>query len=128
MQDIIKLYRNFKKYDQYSDIEIRLDLFPSMNLSQFKKHYENDTLIGFTNWAYVSDSVLNNFKKTGILRKEDWKSGINLLFVDFVAIKNVRKIFKWCINEAKQFKGLKEYFLWARIKDNKIHKFIKRKR
>ena len=128
MQEIIELYKNFYPYNNHSDETLRLHIFPSMNLSQYKKHYDGNELIGFTNWAYLSDSALSKFKKTADIDNKDWKSGTNLVFVDFVAKKNVRNIFKWCINEASKFKGLKEYFTWIRVENNKTKRITIKKR
>jgi len=128
MQDIVELYKQFERFDKNTDQELRLHIFPSLNLKQYKKHYDGNELIGFTNWAFVSDNVLHEFKKTGRLENKDWNSGSNLLFVDFVATKNIRQIFKWCIEQASKFVGLKEEFTWTRIENDKVKRIIKRKR
>lgn len=128
MQDIVELYKSYEPYKNYSNEEIRLHILPSLNLRQYKKHYENNELVGFTNWAYLSDNALSKFKKTADFNNDEWNSGVNLVFVDFVAKKNVRKIFKWCIEQASKFKGLKENFTWLRIENNKPKRIITRKR
>ena len=50
---VIELYRKFSKYNSYTDRELAKSIIPSLSLSQYKKHYDNGKLIGFTNWAYV---------------------------------------------------------------------------
>jgi len=57
MQDVVNLYRLYSKYDNISDAELRLYLMPSMKLKQCKTHYDNDEVIGFTNWAFLSDET-----------------------------------------------------------------------
>jgi hypothetical protein len=42
MQEVVELFRNFKRYDYMTDNELRLYLMPSMNLKQCKKYYDND--------------------------------------------------------------------------------------
>jgi len=37
MQNIVELFRNFKKYDYLRDDELRLYLMPSLNLKQCMK-------------------------------------------------------------------------------------------
>ena len=70
------------------------------------------------------DYAYNNFKQTAKIKYTEWNSGNNLVFVEFIAIKNVRKIFKWCINMANKFKGIKDYFTWLRVEDNQIKRMI----
>ena len=124
MQDIISLYRNFPKYNNFQDLDLQHHIKPSLFLNQYKKHYDNKRLIGFTNWAYLSDYAYNHFKKTAIINYKEWNSGDNLVFVEFIAIKNVRKIFKWCINMSNIFKGIKDNFMWLRVNNNKIERII----
>ena len=124
MQDIIKLFRNTNYYNYLRDKDLIHYLNPSINLNQYKKHYENDKLIGFTNWAYLSNEAYNYFKQTAKINYKEWNSGSNLVFVHFIAIKNVRKIFKWCIDMANKFKGIKDNFTWLRVENNKIKRII----
>jgi hemolysin-activating ACP:hemolysin acyltransferase len=65
MQEVVKLFRNFKRYDSMNDNELRLYLMPSMNLKQCMKIYDNDKLTGFANWAYLHHLVEKRFKKSG---------------------------------------------------------------
>jgi len=124
MQDIIRLFRNTNYYNYLRDKDLIHYLNPSINLNQYKKHYNYDELIGFTNWAYLSNQAYNNFTQTGKINYKEWNSGSNLVFVQFIAIKNIRKIFKWCINMARKFKGVKDNFTWLRVENNKIKRVI----
>jgi len=124
MQDIISLYRNYPKYDNLHDLDLQHHIKPSIFLNQYKKHYHNDKLVGFTNWAYLSDYAFNHFKKTAKIKYTEWNSGTNLVFVEFIALTNVRKIFKWCVNMAYKFKGIKDNFTWLRVEDNQIKRMI----
>lgn len=128
MQDIISLYRNYNHYNHLTDEDLETYLQPSINLNQYKKHYKDNKLIGFTNWAFLSDSNLNKFKKTGIIELEDWNSGNNLVFVFLIALENVRNIFYWCINKAKEFINLNQNFTWLRIQNDKVKRIIIRQR
>ena len=124
MQDIISLYRNYNKFNVCEDKELNEYLNPSIKLNQYKKHYYNNKLVGFTNWAYLSDYAFNHFKKTAKIKYTEWNSGTNLVFVEFIALTNVRKIFKWCINMANKFKGIKDNFTWLRVEDNQIKRMV----
>ena len=128
MQDIISLYRNYNHYNHLTDEDLQTYLQPSINLNQYKKHYKDNKLIGFTNWAFLSDSNLDKFKKTGIIELEEWNSGNNLVFVFLIALENVRNIFYWCINKAKQFINLNQNFTWLRIENDKVKRIIIRQR
>ena len=74
MQDIISLYRNYPKYDNLHDIDLQHYIKPSIYLKQYKKHYHKDKLVGFTNWAYLSDYASKHFQKTGIIKYNEWNS------------------------------------------------------
>ena len=102
--EIIKLYRKFSKYDSYTDREIAKSIIPSLSLSQYKTHYENNKLIGFTNWAYVRKETELHFLKTGIIKR--WNDGDIMLHVDFVATKKIKNIMKWLKNNAFNSMGL----------------------
>jgi len=128
MQDIISLYRNYNHYNHLTDKDLETYLEPSINLNQYKKHYKNKKLIGFTNWAFLSDSNLEKFKRTGIIELSEWNSGNNLVFVFLIALENVRNIFYWCINKAKEFIYLNKNFTWLRIENDKVRKIITRQR
>ena len=124
MQDIISLYRNYAKYDKLHDLDLQHHIKPSIFLNQYKKHYFDDELIGFTNWAFLSDYAFNHFKKTGVINYKEWNSGSHLVFVEFIALKNVREIFRWCVNKASKFQGIKNNFTWLRVEDDKIKRMI----
>lgn len=114
--EIIKLYRKFSKYDSYTDREIAKSIIPSLSLSQYKTHYENNKLIGFTNWAYVNKETELHFLKTGIIKR--WNDGDIMLHVDFVATKQIKNIMKWLKNNAVKSMGLNKNIHWIRLNNN----------
>ena len=114
--EIIKLYRKFSKYDSYTDREIAKSIIPSLSLSQYKTHYENNKLIGFTNWAYVNKETELHFLKTGIIKR--WNDGDIMLHVDFVATKQIKNIMKWLKNNAVKSMGLNKNIYWIRLNNN----------
>ena len=57
MQDIISLYRNYSKFNVCADEQLNEYLIPSIELNQYKKHYQKNKLIGFTNWALLSNQA-----------------------------------------------------------------------
>ena len=46
MTDILNLLRQFSRYSGYTDIELIRYLTPSIKFNQYKKHYNNNNLIG----------------------------------------------------------------------------------
>jgi hemolysin-activating ACP:hemolysin acyltransferase len=126
MQDIISLYRNYNKYDHLQDYDIQHYLKPSILLNQYKKHYYNNKLVGFTNWAYLSDYASNNFQITGTINYDEWNSGNNIWHVETICISNLKDIISWTKNYfAKRF-GSNRIINWLRTDNKKIYRNTKR--
>ena len=126
MQDIISLYRNYPKYDNLHDLDLENYIKPSIFLNQYKKHYHNNKLIGFTNWGLLSDEAHNKFKQTGLIDNKDWKSGNNLWHIETICKYNLKNIMKWTKSFlTKQF-GIGKEINWIRIKNNKIVRIVTR--
>ena len=114
MQDVVDLFRNFKKYDAMNDNELRLYLMPSMNLKQCKKFYEGDKLVGFVNWAYIHNLTEQRFKKTGKIKSNEWKSGNNIWLIEIVSIKNTFNMMRDIYNYFKQVLHIDQSINWLR--------------
>tara|TARA_R100000329_G_scaffold1078_4_gene2024 strand:+ start:360 stop:761 length:402 start_codon:yes stop_codon:yes gene_type:complete len=126
MKDIISLYRNYSKFDVSLDDDLISYLSPSIVLNQYKKHYLKNELIGFTNWALLSDDAHNKFKQTGIINNEDWNSGNNLWHIETVCISNLKNIMKWTKSYLTKKFGIGKEIYWLRIKDDEIIRVVKR--
>ena len=126
MKDIISLYRNYSKFDVSLDDDLISYLSPSIVLNQYKKHYLKNELIGFTNWALLSDDAHNKFKQTGIINNKDWNSGNNLWHIETVCISNLKNIMKWTKSFLTKKFGIGKEINWLRIKDDKIIRVVKR--
>ncbi len=124
--EVIELYRKFSRYDSYTDKELAKSIIPSLSLSQYKKHYDNGKLIGFTNWAYVDKKKELYFLSTGIIK--NWNCGNIMLHVDFVATRNTKQIMKWLKNNALKQVGLNKNIHWIRLnKNNTVRTIMKQK-
>tara|TARA_R100001463_G_scaffold107615_1_gene162188 strand:+ start:763 stop:1188 length:426 start_codon:yes stop_codon:yes gene_type:complete len=124
--EIIELYRKFSRYNLYTDRELAKSIIPSLLLSQYKKHYDNGKLIGFTNWAYVDKETELYFLSTGIIK--NWDCGNIMLHVDFVATKNTKQIMKWLKDNALKQVGLNKNIHWIRLnKNNTVRTIMKQK-
>ena len=118
MQDVVDLFRNFKKYDAMNDNELRLYLMPSMNLKQCKKFYEGNKLVGFVNWAYIHNLTEQRFKKTGKIKSNEWKSGNNIWLIEIVSIKNTFNMMRDIYNYFKQVLHIDQSINWLRTSKN----------
>jgi hemolysin-activating ACP:hemolysin acyltransferase len=126
MKDVISLYRQYPKYNHLSDFDLEYFLKPSILLNQYKKHYFDDKLIGFTNWAYLSDYASNHFANTGNININEWKSGNNIWHVETICISHLKEIISWTKNYfAKNFNS-KTVINWLRTDNEKIYRTTKR--
>ena len=115
---IISLYRKYKRYDRYSDKDLFFRILPSYQLKQYKLHKQGDEVIGYTNWAFLSDDVEKLFISSGKLEAKDWKSGNNVWHMDTICVKNIRKVMSWTKSYLKNILGINKPIKWLRIDDN----------
>ncbi len=119
MQDIISLFRKFNSYSTYSDYELSNYLSPSIKLNQYKKHYNENNLVGFTNWALLSDKAENKILSSQPFNDEDWNSGNNLWHIETVSLTNIKKIISWTKNNLASKYGVNRLVKWIRVNNNK---------
>ena len=115
MQNIVELFRDFKKYDYLRDDELRLYLMPSLNLKQCMKVYDGDELVGFANWAYLHDLVEKRFKETGKIKQTEWKSGRNAWVIEVVSIRNTKALTQKLYNYFKERIPVDSCVKWLRV-------------
>ena len=120
MEDIINLFRKFNTYSIYSDYELCNYLYPSIKFNQYKKHYNKNNLIGFTNWALLSNKAENKILSSKPLNNYDWNSGDNLWHIETVSLINVKKIISWTKNNLATKYGVNRLVKWVRVNNNKI--------
>lgn len=66
--------------------KIRQNIFPPLELNQFRIYRTQNQPVGFVAWAYLSDEIEQQFIAGPMeLQPEDWKSGDNLFFIEFIA-------------------------------------------
>jgi len=120
--EIIELYRKFSKYNSYTDKELAKSIIPSLSLSQYKIFKDNKNLkvYGFINWAFMNKQNKESFLSTGIIDNFDWNTGNNLVFIDLIGTKNIKKIFDWSVNKASTFDNIEKEFNWIRVENNKV--------
>jgi len=126
--DIIRLYREFPKYNYLSDRDIAKAIIPSLSLNQFKifRYPSTDVAYAFTNWAYLNKTVEERFLQTGVLENLDWDSGDICWHIETVNTNNtkLKEIYKWTAEKLSKEIGDDNIIHWLRI--NKSGKGIKR--
>ena len=127
--EIVKLYRKFSKYDSYTDREIATAIIPSLSLNQYTvfKNKKNLKVYGFVNWAFMNNENKKLFLSTGIIDDFNWNTGNNLIFIELIATKNIKKIFDWSVKKASTFNNIEKEFNWIRVNNNNKVKRINTK-
>ena len=126
--DVIRLYREFPKYNYLSDKDIARAIIPSLSLNQFKifRYPNTGVAYAFTNWAYLNKQVEQRFLKDGILENLDWDSGDICWHIETVNTANdkIKQIYKYTAIRLAEDIGEDKYCNWIRI--HKSGKGIKR--
>ena len=126
--DVVRLYRNFPKYNYLSDKDIARAIIPSLALNQYNIfRYENTGVAyAFTNWAFLSPEVEKQFKETGMLEMLDWNSGNICWHIETINTDNnkLKQIYKWTAERLSKDIGEHKTVYWLRT--TKSGKGIKR--
>jgi hemolysin-activating ACP:hemolysin acyltransferase len=119
---VVHLYRQFSKFDKYTYADLVKMITPSLNLDQYQIHKVGNDDVGFTNWAYLSDTVEQRFKLTGRLKANEWNCGNNIWHIETVAKSHLREIMKWTKEYFRGKLELNQSIKWLRIKDHNIYR------
>ena len=119
---VVHLYRQFPKFDKYTYSDLVKMITPSLNLDQYQIHKVGNEDIGFTNWAYLSDTVEQRFKLTGKLKPNEWNCGNNIWHIETVAKSHLRQIMKWTKEYFRGKLEVNQSIKWLRIKDHNIYR------
>jgi hemolysin-activating ACP:hemolysin acyltransferase len=125
MQTIISLYKKFDKYKDFSREDLYYHILPSIELKQYKIHYDGDNVIAFTNWAFLNKDNEDYFLKTGDIK--EWNSGKSLWHIDTICVKNLRKVMAWTKNYFAKTLGLNQPINWLRVSNNNIYRVSQRR-
>ena len=127
IQKVVELYQQFDKYSNNTYWDLYYHILPSFRLNQCKVHYDNGTIIGFTNWAFLDGKAEREFLRTGEIAPENWNSGSSVWHVDTVCKKHMRKIMAWTKNNLATTLGIGVNVNWLRVsEDNKIYRVATR--
>jgi len=117
--DVIRLYREFPKYNYLTDREIAIAIIPSLSLNQYNifRYPSTGVAYAFTNWAFLSPTVEERFLQTGILENLDWDSGTICWHIDTIntAPNKLKEIYKYTANRLAKDIGEDKYCHWIRL-------------
>ncbi len=86
IEDVLELMNTSAHHRTYTVDTILRCIQPPLHLGQFTYVVENDCLVAWATWAWLpsdkAEAFLNDEYK---LRADDWCSGENLVFMDFIA-------------------------------------------
>lgn len=119
---VVHLYRQFPKFDKYTYEDLVKMITPSLNLDQYQIHKVGNEDIGFTNWAYLSDTVEQRFKLTGKLKQNEWNCGKNIWHIETVAKSHLRQIMNWTKEYFRGKLEVNQSIKWLRIKEHNIYR------
>ena len=126
--EVVKLYRNFPKYNYLTDREIAIAIIPSLSLNQYNifRYPSTGVAYAFTNWAFLSSSVEERFLKTGYLENLDWKSGDICWHIETVNTTQdkIKEIYKLSVEKISKIINNDDYINWLRV--DILNKKIKR--
>ena len=117
--DIIRLYREFPKYNYLSDRDIAISIIPSLSLNQYNifRYPSTNVAYAFTNWAFLSPDVEKRFLQTGSLENLDWDSGTICWHIDTIntAPNKIKEIYKYTATRLAKDIGEDKYCHWIRL-------------
>ena len=117
--DVIRLYREFPKYNYLSDRDIAISIIPSLSLNQYNifRYPATNVAYAFTNWAFLSPDVEKRFLQTGILKNLDWDSGTICWHIDTIntAPNKIKEIYKYTATRLAKDIGEDKYCHWIRL-------------
>ena len=120
---IIHLYRQFKQYDKFTYAELTKMITPSLNLDQYQIHRVGNQDVGFTNWAFLSDTVEERFKLSLRLKDNEWNCGDNIWVMQILAKSHAKEIMKWVKDYFRDKIEVNESVKWIRAdKDFQIYR------
>jgi len=126
--DVIRLYREFPKYNYLSDRDIAITIIPSLSLNQYNifRYPSTGVAYAFTNWAFLSPDVEDRFLKTGVLKNLDWDSGSTCWHIDTIntAQDKIKEIYKLSVEKISKVINDDDYINWLRV--DVLNKKIKR--
>jgi len=121
IEDVIGLFKQFEKYQNQSTRQLERYLQPSIELNQYRMFYDEYSIVGFVNWAYLHNLVQERFRLTGKIKHTEWNSGNNLWLIDILSIHNTFAMMRWVYNYFKKELKINNSINWVRV-DNGVYR------
>lgn len=115
-EEVVRLYKKFDRYKIHTDKQLFCHIEPSFRLNQYKIHRNNNKIVSFTSWAFMSDAHEEHYKKTGQMLFNFWNSGDNCWIVDSVCHDdNFNAVYEWAKKYFTMQLGLNKPVSWLRV-------------
>jgi len=115
---IIHLYRQFEQYNKFTYAELTKMITPSLNLDQYQIHRIGNEDVGFTNWAFLNDTVEERFKLSLRLKDNEWNCGDNIWVMQILAKSHAKEIMRWVKDYFRDKIEVNESVKWIRADEN----------
>lgn len=126
---VIKLYKNFDIYQDFTNLEIFHHILQSVNVNQYKIFRKNKEVIGFCSWAFLNKDEEKHMVETSHIREGKWNSGNIIWQMDIVAKEDAKEIALETRKHITNLVGLNKTVKWKRdYKSEIIYKQFKTKR
>ena len=123
--EIIKFYRQFDRYEHVTYEELYQQISPCVRLDQYRLFRNQGRIVGFTNWAFVNDRVLDRFMEKGQLGTQDWQSGFKMLWLELISQDHMDTMMAWMKDYSVNLLGENVRIYWVRSQQDKIMKKMK---
>lgn len=123
--EIIKFYRQFDRYEHVTYEELYQQISPCVRLDQYRLFRNQGRIVGFTNWAFVNDRVLDRFMEKGQLGTQDWQSGFKMLWLELISRDHIDTMMAWMKDYSVNLLGENVRIYWVRSQQDKIMKKMK---
>jgi len=123
--EIIKFYRQFDRYEHVTYEELYQQISPCVRLDQYRLFRNQGRIVGFTNWAFVNDRVLDRFMDKGQLGTQDWNSGFKMLWLELISRDHMDTMMSWMKDYSVNLLGENVRIYWVRSQQDKIMKKMK---
>ena len=112
------LYKSFPRYQPHTFEDVLDHIAPSVELNQYKIHYENGIPHAFTNWAFLSEDAEKRFMTTAELNPEDYNSGNIPWHIETICTGNIKSVMKWTKEYFTNLLGYNKPVKWLRVSDD----------
>ena len=126
---IIKLYKHFNIYEEFTNLEIFHHVLQSVNVNQYKVFKKNNEVIGFASWAFLNKKEEKHMLKTSHIRSGKWNSGKIIWHMDILAKQDGKEIVLQTRRHITNLVGVGKRVKWKRgYKSEILYKQFKTKR